>query len=181
MPSAAPCAATARTHTDVIYLRMARAGAARRWSSLIRMETIKLFNADNKAGLLYEGARDPESIIAFLNAKVGTARNVDGTLKPESAILATMGEHIQDFLKEDEGGEFSQAALQVTTRDSAHACVAPYAQPRKLPCRHARALLLRLLRPHPRKPLHLVEANAIPHVCQHRASNARLRPGRCFS
>ena len=75
--------------------------------------TIKLFNADNRAGLLYEGARDPESMIAFLNAKVGSARNVDGTLKPESAILATMGEHIQEFLKEDQGGEFSQAALDV--------------------------------------------------------------------
>ena len=75
--------------------------------------TIKLFNADNRAGLLYEGARDPESMIAFLNAKVGSARNVDGTLKPESAILATMGEHIQEFLKEDQGGEFSQAALEV--------------------------------------------------------------------
>ena len=32
--------------------------------------TLKLFTADNKGGLLYEGSRDPDSILAFLNAKV---------------------------------------------------------------------------------------------------------------
>ena len=37
--------AVARAHTDVIHLRMARMGAARRGSDLVRMEVVKLFNA----------------------------------------------------------------------------------------------------------------------------------------
>lgn len=69
--------------------------------------TLKLFGAEHKAGLLYEGPRDPEFIIAFLNAKLGTARNIDGTLKPESALLATFGEHILEFLKLFTTGSYS--------------------------------------------------------------------------
>jgi len=60
--------------------------------------TIKLFNADHRAGLLYEGARDPESILSFLNKKVGTVRGIDGQLKPEAAVLATMGDVVHKFL-----------------------------------------------------------------------------------
>jgi hypothetical protein len=40
--------ASARTHTDVIYLRMACRGSQRRGSNLIRMETVKLFNANGQ-------------------------------------------------------------------------------------------------------------------------------------
>jgi protein disulfide-isomerase A6 len=85
--------------------------------SITMYPTIKLFSPDNKSGLMYEGARDPESMISFVNSKVGTARNIDGSLKPESAILATMGEHIQDFLKKDkENGQLSERAIQAAAR-----------------------------------------------------------------
>jgi hypothetical protein len=40
--------ASARTHTDVIHLRMACRGSQRRGSNLIRMETVKLFNANGQ-------------------------------------------------------------------------------------------------------------------------------------
>ena len=40
--------ASARTHTDVIYLRMACRGSQRSGSNLIRMETVKLFNAQGQ-------------------------------------------------------------------------------------------------------------------------------------
>ena len=39
--------AAARTHTDVIHLRMARRGE-RRGSDLVRMEVVKLFNAQGQ-------------------------------------------------------------------------------------------------------------------------------------
>ena len=39
--------AAARTHTDVIHLRMARMGG-RRGSDLVRMEVVKLFNAEGQ-------------------------------------------------------------------------------------------------------------------------------------
>jgi hypothetical protein len=40
--------ASARTHTDVIHLRMACRGSQRRGSNLIRMETVKLFDAEGQ-------------------------------------------------------------------------------------------------------------------------------------
>ena len=40
-----PSAVGARTHSDVIHLRMARAGTAGRGSDLVRMETVKEFNS----------------------------------------------------------------------------------------------------------------------------------------
>jgi protein disulfide-isomerase A6 len=80
--------------------------------------TIKLFNADHRAGLLYEGARDPESILAFLNKKVGTVRGIDGQLKPESAVLATMGEHVQKFLQEAQSPTTYQAKMAAAIQEA---------------------------------------------------------------
>ena len=63
--------------------------------------------------MLYDGPRDPELLVAFLNAKCGTVRALDGSLQPEAALLATMAEVVNDFLAVDaeSGQPFSDKAL----------------------------------------------------------------------
>ena len=49
--------AAARTHTDVIHLRMARMGG-RRGTDLVRMEVVKLFNAEGQVTQVQLLAKD---------------------------------------------------------------------------------------------------------------------------
>ena len=52
--------------------------------------TLKIHKAGSTEGERYQGGRDLESLVAFVNAQAGTARNADGSLAATAGRIAAL-------------------------------------------------------------------------------------------
>lgn len=60
--------------------------------------TLKIFpQGDNKLPSPYEGPRETDAMVEFMNEQAGTYRNQDGTLKPEAGRVASLDAIISEF------------------------------------------------------------------------------------
>ncbi|GAB2218672.1 hypothetical protein Droror1_Dr00001899 [Drosera rotundifolia] len=60
--------------------------------------TIKFFPKDNKDGEDYEGGRDLEDFVKFLNEKSGTNRDAKGKLNSEAGIVEALSGLVKEFV-----------------------------------------------------------------------------------
>ncbi|KAI4301712.1 hypothetical protein L6164_034963 [Bauhinia variegata] len=60
--------------------------------------TLKFFPKNNKAGEDYNGGRDLDDFVAFINDKSGTSRDGKGQLTSKAGIVATLGDLVKEFV-----------------------------------------------------------------------------------
>ncbi|XP_048336735.2 probable protein disulfide-isomerase A6 [Ziziphus jujuba] len=60
--------------------------------------TLKFFPKNNKAGEEYEGGRDLEDFVNFINEKCGTNRDGKGQLTSEAGIVASLDSLVKEFV-----------------------------------------------------------------------------------
>ncbi|MQM19494.1 hypothetical protein Taro_052499 [Colocasia esculenta] len=60
--------------------------------------TLKFFPKSNKAGEDYDGGRDLEAFVSFVNEKCGTSRDSKGQLTSKAGILAHLDDLVKEFL-----------------------------------------------------------------------------------
>uniref|UniRef100_A0A2N9J8E9 protein disulfide-isomerase n=1 Tax=Fagus sylvatica TaxID=28930 RepID=A0A2N9J8E9_FAGSY len=60
--------------------------------------TLKFFPKNNKAGEEYEGGRDLEDFVAFINEKSGTSRDGKGQLTSKAGIVASLDALVKEFV-----------------------------------------------------------------------------------
>ncbi|KAI5056425.1 hypothetical protein GOP47_0028732 [Adiantum capillus-veneris] len=60
--------------------------------------TLKFFPKDNKAGEDYDGGRDLDDFVAFINEKAGTSRDSKGLLTPEAGKVHSLTTLVEEFL-----------------------------------------------------------------------------------
>ncbi|KAJ7973037.1 Protein disulfide isomerase-like 2-2 [Quillaja saponaria] len=60
--------------------------------------TLKFFPKSNKAGEDYEGGRDLEDFVAFINEKSGTNRDAKGQLTEKAGIVESLDALVKEFL-----------------------------------------------------------------------------------
>jgi len=60
--------------------------------------TLKFFGAENKEPVPYEGERDLPAMVAAVNAKAGTKRQVDGTFEPSVGRVTELDELAEYFV-----------------------------------------------------------------------------------
>ncbi|KAF3454593.1 hypothetical protein FNV43_RR05041 [Rhamnella rubrinervis] len=61
--------------------------------------TLKFFPKSNKAGEDYDGGRDLDDFVAFINEKCGTSRDGKGQLTSQAGIVAALNELVKEFVK----------------------------------------------------------------------------------
>ncbi|KAK8815187.1 hypothetical protein WA158_003399 [Blastocystis sp. Blastoise] len=71
------------------------------------------FFKDEKA-IEYEGERDVESLVDYINTNTGTQRSIDGSLKPEYGILEEFEEIVKSFPNLTQ--EHAEQAKEITNR-----------------------------------------------------------------
>lgn len=60
--------------------------------------TLKFFPKNNKDGEDYEGGRDLEDFVSFINEKCGTSRDSKGQLTTEAGIVASLENLVKEFV-----------------------------------------------------------------------------------
>ncbi|KAG6427339.1 hypothetical protein SASPL_111581 [Salvia splendens] len=60
--------------------------------------TLKFFPKNNKAGEDYDGGRDLEDFVTFINEKCGTSRDAKGKLTSKAGIIDELGNLVNEFL-----------------------------------------------------------------------------------
>ncbi|GAB4835753.1 hypothetical protein Ancab_000663 [Ancistrocladus abbreviatus] len=60
--------------------------------------TLKFFPKGNKDGEEYEGGRDLDDFVGFLNEKCGTSRDAKGQLTSKAGIVATLEDLVKEFV-----------------------------------------------------------------------------------
>lgn len=60
--------------------------------------TIKFFPKNNKDGEDYEGGRDIDSFVTFINEKCGTSRDAKGQLTSNAGIIAELNDLVKEFV-----------------------------------------------------------------------------------
>ncbi|KAL4603441.1 hypothetical protein ACB092_10G124400 [Castanea dentata] len=60
--------------------------------------TLKFFPKGNKAGEEYEGGRDLEDFVAFINEKSGTSRDAKGQLTSKAGIVESLDALVREFV-----------------------------------------------------------------------------------
>jgi protein disulfide-isomerase A6 len=60
--------------------------------------TLKFFPKDNKAGEDYDGGRDLDEFVAFINGKCGTGRDAKGQLTPKAGIVEELSSLVKEFV-----------------------------------------------------------------------------------
>ncbi|KAF0926466.1 hypothetical protein E2562_025309 [Oryza meyeriana var. granulata] len=60
--------------------------------------TLKFFPKGNKAGEDYDGGRDLDDFIKFINEKCGTSRDSKGQLTSEAGVVASLAPLVKEFL-----------------------------------------------------------------------------------
>ncbi|XP_024967970.1 probable protein disulfide-isomerase A6 [Cynara cardunculus var. scolymus] len=63
--------------------------------------TMKLFPKDNKAGEVYQGDRDLDSLVAYINQKCGTSRDAQGQLTSDAGIVEVLDNLVKEFMGAD--------------------------------------------------------------------------------
>ncbi|KAG0590603.1 hypothetical protein M758_1G102300 [Ceratodon purpureus] len=80
--------------------------------------TLKFFPKTNKDGEDYDGGRDVNAIVEFLNKKAGTSRTASGALSNDAGILSAFDEVLTEFLSakpEDRSGILAKGEETVAT------------------------------------------------------------------
>ncbi|CAO2836606.1 unnamed protein product [Amaranthus hypochondriacus] len=60
--------------------------------------TLKFFPKNNKDGEEYEGGRDMDDFVSFINEKCGTSRDSKGQLTSKAGIVASLEELVKEFV-----------------------------------------------------------------------------------
>ncbi|KAG5073103.1 hypothetical protein JHK86_008314 [Glycine max] len=63
--------------------------------------TLKFFPKSNKAGEDYNGGRDLDDFVAFINEKCGTYRDGKGQLTSKAGIIASLDDLVKEFVSAD--------------------------------------------------------------------------------
>ncbi|KAI3770477.1 hypothetical protein L6452_01611 [Arctium lappa] len=63
--------------------------------------TMKFFPKDNKAGEDYQGDRDLDSLVTFINEKCGTSRDAHGQLTSDAGIVEVLDNLVKEFMGAD--------------------------------------------------------------------------------
>uniref|UniRef100_A0A0R0ERR6 protein disulfide-isomerase n=1 Tax=Glycine max TaxID=3847 RepID=A0A0R0ERR6_SOYBN len=63
--------------------------------------TLKFFPKSNKAGENYDGGRDLDDFVAFINEKCGTYRDGKGQLTSKAGIIASLDDLVKEFVSAD--------------------------------------------------------------------------------
>ncbi|KAF7817962.1 putative protein disulfide-isomerase A6 [Senna tora] len=63
--------------------------------------TLKFFPKSNKAGEDYDGGRDLDDFVSFINEKCGTSRDGKGQLTSEAGIVPTLDALVKDFVSSE--------------------------------------------------------------------------------
>lgn len=82
--------------------------------------TIKFFGVETKGGTPYEGGRDLESFVTFLNGKAHTFRTADGTLLPAAGRVALLGASVGQFMAEKSYAALDQCAFMADSLTDEH-------------------------------------------------------------
>ncbi|KAF3552235.1 hypothetical protein DY000_02002603 [Brassica cretica] len=64
--------------------------------------TLKFFPKDNKAGQDYEGGRDLDEFVGFINEKVGTSRDSQGQLTSKAGIVESLDALVKELVAASE-------------------------------------------------------------------------------
>ncbi|CAA7398359.1 unnamed protein product [Spirodela intermedia] len=64
--------------------------------------TLKFFPKNNKAGDDYNGGRDLDDFVAFINEKSGTSRDTKGQLTSKAGIVENLSELVKEFISAGE-------------------------------------------------------------------------------
>ncbi|KAF3509656.1 hypothetical protein F2Q69_00002363 [Brassica cretica] len=64
--------------------------------------TLKFFPKDNKAGQDYEGGRDLDDFVGFINEKVGTSRDSQGQLTSKAGIVESLDALVKELVAASE-------------------------------------------------------------------------------
>ncbi|GMH10430.1 hypothetical protein Nepgr_012271 [Nepenthes gracilis] len=86
--------------------------------------TLKFFPKGNKEGEEYEGGRDLDDFVRFLNEKCGTSRDAKGQLNSEAGKIATLDNLIKDFVSasnDDKKAAFAQLEEEVAKLEGSKA------------------------------------------------------------
>ncbi|KAJ1687660.1 hypothetical protein LUZ63_019050 [Rhynchospora breviuscula] len=62
-----------------------------------KIPTVKFFSKENKEGELYEGERETDDVIEFVNEKCGTSRDSEGQLTSEAGVIESLEELVKEF------------------------------------------------------------------------------------
>ncbi|KAI4349910.1 hypothetical protein L6164_010452 [Bauhinia variegata] len=73
-----------------------------------RLSHFEVFPKNNKAGEDYNGGRDLDDFVAFINDKSGTSRDGKGKLTSKAGIVATLGDLVKEFVS---AGDEEQKAV----------------------------------------------------------------------
>ncbi|KVI11000.1 hypothetical protein Ccrd_010594 [Cynara cardunculus var. scolymus] len=71
------------------------------WYDISGYPTMKLFPKDNKAGEVYQGDRDLDSLVAYINQKCGTSRDAQGQLTSDAGIVEVLDNLVKEFMGAD--------------------------------------------------------------------------------
>jgi len=85
--------------------------------------TIKYFPKDGSEPVSYEGGREVDEFVKYLNEKVGTKRTPEGNLLPEAGRVKELDEHISaaKAIDDDLLKKLTAAAEKLTEADASHA------------------------------------------------------------
>lgn len=76
--------------------------------------TLKFFPKDNKEKPLdYEGGRDLQSFVDYINEKAGTKRTTTGRLNEKAGVLEVLGEIVAKFLSGDKKALIKEAEAKI--------------------------------------------------------------------
>ncbi|KAK7397126.1 hypothetical protein VNO78_18293 [Psophocarpus tetragonolobus] len=64
--------------------------------------TLKFFPKNNKAGQDYDGGRELDDFVAFINEKCGTYRDGKGQLTSKAGIIASLDDLVKEFVNADD-------------------------------------------------------------------------------
>ncbi|XP_042054821.1 probable protein disulfide-isomerase A6 isoform X2 [Salvia splendens] len=67
--------------------------------------TLKFFSKNNKGGEDYNGGRDVDDFVTFINEKCGTNRDAKGKLTSKAGIIEDLGSLVKEFMSAKKGEE----------------------------------------------------------------------------
>lgn len=88
--------------------------------------TLKFFPKDNKAGEDYDGGRDLDDFVAFINEKAGTNRDSKGLLTTEAGKVHTLTTLVEEFVTAEAEAQKKVAAKIVEEAEKLKGAAASY-------------------------------------------------------
>jgi len=79
--------------------------------------TLKFFSKDSKAGTPYEGGRDLQELVDYINENAGTDRTTSGTLGPDAGTIEELDELAKKFASGDKAALLKEAEKAAASAD----------------------------------------------------------------